>query len=198
MTELLLIRHGQPESGMFDPPLSAEGRSQASALARQLAPEPITAVVCSDLCRARETAEIISAAPGLDPVPMVGLREWGLPADSMQYVALESLGAESESARALDEGRFMDFVPRRVDVPAFRQIVRDTFEAILATNTEGRIAVVCHGGVINAFVSQIVSIPDVFWFHPDYTSVSRVEQRPSGRVVIRSLNEAHHLLVESQ
>ncbi|MXP20009.1 histidine phosphatase family protein [Gordonia sp. HNM0687] len=198
MTELLLVRHARPRSGGFDPELDEVGRAQAHALAAQLAGEPLTAVVCSDLRRACETAEIIAAEHDLVPTPMGGLREWGLPADSMEYVALESLAADHPGVRALDEGRFMDFVPKRVDVPAFQQVVRDTFDAILEAHPAGRVAVVCHGGTINAYVGQLVAIPDVFWFHPDYTSVSRLERRPSGRVVIRSLNEAHHLLVESE
>ena len=198
MTELLLVRHGRPESGMFDPPLDSVGRAQAGALGRHLADEQITAVVCSSLRRARETASIAFQGHGLEPVPMDGLREWGLPAESMKYVALELLGVDTPQSRAIAEGRFMDFVPERVDVPSFRAAVRESFETILAEHADGRIAVVCHGGTINAYLSQLVSIPDVFWFHPDYASVSRVERKQGGRVVIRSLNETHHLLVESE
>lgn len=198
MNELLLIRHGRPESGLMDPPLNAEGRAQAEALAGVLAQKPITAVVCSDLRRARETAGIIAAPLGLDPLPMPGLREWGLPADAMKYVALELLAAGSPQARAIDEGRFMDFVPKQVDVLAFRRAVAGVFAEILGAHGAGRVAVVCHGGTINAYLGQLVEIPDVFWFHPDYTSVSRVQQRPGGRVIIRSLNETQHLLVNAQ
>lgn len=196
MSELLLIRHARPESGLMDPPLNAEGRAQAEALAEFLAREPITAVVCSDLRRACETARIVAAPLGLDPLPLPGLREWGLPADALKYVALELLTAGSPQARAINEGRFMDFVPKQVDVRAFRRAVADVFAEILGSH-EGRVAVVCHGGTINAYLGQLVGIPDIFWFHPDYTSVSRVEQRPGGRLVIRSLNETRHLLVET-
>ena len=59
-------------------------------------------------------------------------------------------------------------------------------------------AVVCHGGTINAYVGLQLGIPDIFWFHPDYTSVTRMDSRPGGRVIVRSLNEVHHLLVESK
>lgn len=198
MTELLLVRHGRPESGAMDPPLNEEGLEQAHALARLLADEPITAVVCSDLLRARQTAEVIGEATGHTPYALPGLREWGLPADSMEYVALELLGDDAPQVIAVHEGRFMDFVPERVDIADFRQKVVDAFDKILADHPEGRVAVVCHGGTINAYVGQLVGIPDIFWFHPDYTSVSRMDSRPGGRVVVRSLNEVHHLLVESK
>jgi probable phosphoglycerate mutase len=154
--------------------------------------------VCSDLRRAKQTAEIIGEATDHTPYSLPGLREWGLPADSMEYVALELLGDDAPQVRAVDEGRFMDFVPERVDIDDFRQKVVDAFDKILARHREGRVVVVCHGGTINAYVGQLVGIPDIFWFHPDYTSVSRMDSRPGGRVVVRSLNEVHHLLVESK
>lgn len=197
MTELLLIRHGRPESGQLDPPLNEEGVAQARALALVLAQEQITGIVCSDLRRARETAEILGEATGHTPYSLPGLREWGLPADSMEYVALELLGDDAPQVRAVHEGRFMDFVPERVDIADFRHKVVDAFAKIQADHPEGRVAVVCHGGTINAYVGAMVGIPDIFWFHPDYTSVSRMDSRPGGRVIVRSLNEVHHLLVES-
>ncbi len=197
MTELLLVRHGRPESGGFDPPLNDQGLEQARALARILADEPITAIVSSDLRRAQQTAEIIGEATGHTPSSHEGLREWGLPADSMEYVALELLGDDSPQVMAIHEGRFMDFVPDRVDIDDFRQKVVDAFAKIIADHPEGRVVVVCHGGTINAYVGQLVGIPDIFWFHPDYSSVSRMDSRPGGRVIVRSLNEVHHLLVQS-
>lgn len=197
MTELLLVRHGVPLSGEMDPPLNEEGLDQAGRVARLLEDENLTGIVSSDLLRARQTAEIIAERVGLMPSATPGLREWGLDPQSMEYVALELLGADSPQATAIAEGRFMDFVPGRVDIDDFRGKVADAFAKIFADHPEGRVAVVCHGGVINAYVGLLVGIPDVFWFHPDYTSVSRVQRLPGGRVVIRSLNEVHHLLVES-
>jgi probable phosphoglycerate mutase len=57
---LLLIRHAEPDTGdgpRPDPPLSAAGRAQASALATWLAEDELAAVYTSPLRRARETAE---------------------------------------------------------------------------------------------------------------------------------------------
>ncbi len=194
MTELLLVRHGRPESGELDPPLNEEGVAQARSVARLLAREEVDAVVSSDLRRARQTAEIIGEATGHKvSATHPGLREWGLSADSMPYVALELLGDDAPQVRALEDGRFMDFVPPQVDLDGFRRKVVDAFDRILADHPRGRVVVVSHGGTINAYVGQLVRIADIFWFHPDYTSVSRLDSRPGGRVVIRSLNEIHHL-----
>jgi probable phosphoglycerate mutase len=197
MTELLLVRHGRPRSGQNDPPLNDEGVEQTERLARLLRSEDVTGLVSSDMRRAVETAGIIGAAVGHVPVAMPGLREWGLAADAMEYIAIEQLGDNHPQGVALAEGRFMDFVPERVDLVSFRQKVLQAFDEILARHPQGRVVVVCHGGTINAYLGHLVGIPDIFWFHPDYTSVSRVESLPGGRAVIRSLNEAHHLLVES-
>jgi broad specificity phosphatase PhoE len=81
-TRLLLVRHGATSStaedrfsGAVNVDLSEEGRAQAAALARRLADDPITAVYCSGLTRARETADIIARPHGLAPVQVDGLRE---------------------------------------------------------------------------------------------------------------------------
>jgi broad specificity phosphatase PhoE len=87
MARLLLIRHGQSAwnaegrwQGWADPPLSAEGEVQALAAAERLRDEGLTAVVSSDLQRARHTAELIAGRldlPLLDPVPDLRERHIG-------------------------------------------------------------------------------------------------------------------------
>jgi len=69
---ILLARHAESTwnaerrwQGQGDPPLSALGRTQAAALARELQPRGVGAVVASDLLRAAETAEIVGAVLGV-------------------------------------------------------------------------------------------------------------------------------------
>jgi broad specificity phosphatase PhoE len=72
---ILLARHGETDdnappqrfSGTIDSPLSERGREQARALAEKVADVGIAAIWTSHLVRARETAEIIGAALGLEP-----------------------------------------------------------------------------------------------------------------------------------
>ncbi len=86
MAELWLARHGQTDDnrdgdifqGFRDTPLNDTGRRQAHGLAQKLLADgslTLQALFCSDLSRAHETASIVGAAIGLDPVPDARLRE---------------------------------------------------------------------------------------------------------------------------
>jgi broad specificity phosphatase PhoE len=82
MTTLLLVRHGETDwnaerrwQGHADVSLNQRGREQAEQLAAQLAEEAVDAVYSSDLCRARETAEILGARLGTAVVLDPDLRE---------------------------------------------------------------------------------------------------------------------------
>jgi probable phosphoglycerate mutase len=79
---VLLVRHGATTqsaedrfAGSSDVELSDEGRAQARALARRLAPDPLTAVYASPLGRTVETAAILAKPHGLTPEAIDGLRE---------------------------------------------------------------------------------------------------------------------------
>ena len=80
------LRHGQSANnlldivnGWTDCSLSDAGREQARAVAATISGAGITAVYCSSLVRARETAEIVAGAAGLTPIVVEGLKErnWG-------------------------------------------------------------------------------------------------------------------------
>jgi phosphohistidine phosphatase SixA len=66
VTAFYLVRHGETTGGPGDPGLAETGRSQASAVAAQLATHSIAAVYASPLRRARETAAVIAAGVGCD------------------------------------------------------------------------------------------------------------------------------------
>lgn len=79
---LLLVRHGESVwnaerrwQGQADPPLSRLGEAQAADAAQRLAPLGFSAIVASDLVRARRTAEILAAILGLPVQVEPGLRE---------------------------------------------------------------------------------------------------------------------------
>ena len=54
------------------------------------------------------------------------------------------------------------------------------------------IAIVCHGGVINAYIGHILGIEQDMFFRPAHASISRV-LAGDGRRVVSTLNEMHHL-----
>jgi broad specificity phosphatase PhoE len=160
--EVLLVRHGETDDnaadrfqGQLDTPLNARGREQARTLARELAGEGLRALYSSPLARARETAEIVGARLGLDPVLDPRLME----ADSGDWSG--RLYAEIIAAQpgAFDAWRAAD--------PAFRfpngesvaeQAAR--VAAALADVGGGPLpaVVVCHGGVIRAVEGLGVAI----------------------------------------
>jgi broad specificity phosphatase PhoE len=82
---VLLARHGETDDnrqpirfqGFRDTPLNDNGRAQARELADRVAAqtEPIRSLWCSDLSRARETAEIVGTHIGLEPRLDPRLRE---------------------------------------------------------------------------------------------------------------------------
>src|SRR6187200_544713 len=82
VTTILLARHGETDwnregrfQGHADPPLNRTGRDQAVELSVALMAEDLAAVYSSPLQRALETAEIVAASRGLEPVTVAALRE---------------------------------------------------------------------------------------------------------------------------
>jgi broad specificity phosphatase PhoE len=85
---VVLLRHGRTEwnatgrfQGQLDSPLDLIGRAQAAAAAVAVAPMQFDALVSSDLARALDTAEAVSAESGvavdLDPrLREIDLGEW--------------------------------------------------------------------------------------------------------------------------
>jgi broad specificity phosphatase PhoE len=81
-TRLYLVRHGATQltaedrfAGDIGVELSAEGRSQAERLAARVRDHDISAIYCSPLSRAVETARIIATGCSLEPRLSDGLRE---------------------------------------------------------------------------------------------------------------------------
>ena len=59
-----------------------------------------------------------------------------------------------------------------------------------------RIAVVCHGGVINAYLAHVLGLGGEMargFFYPNYTSIHRVAAASSGERSVVTINETSHL-----
>jgi 2,3-bisphosphoglycerate-dependent phosphoglycerate mutase len=184
--ELLLIRHARPlrvESvdGPADPGLSDLGQRQAEALATWLAPERIEAVYTSPLRRSVETAEPVGEALRLAVTPDDALAEYD--ADAMAYIPIEEL-------RAAGDPRWMEGPD---DIAGFQARVVEGVDRLAAAHPSQRIALVCHGGVINVVVSAVLGIGPRMIFLPAYTSISRVLVASTGERSLESLNETGHL-----
>jgi 2,3-bisphosphoglycerate-dependent phosphoglycerate mutase len=76
MTSVYLVRHAHAHwTPSEQRPLSEEGRAAAAALARHLAPIPVSAIYCSPARRAMETIEPLAEARGIRPEIVPDLRE---------------------------------------------------------------------------------------------------------------------------
>jgi broad specificity phosphatase PhoE len=196
--DLLLIRHAEPVriapgeggGGPVDPELTPRGRAQAQRLADWLAGEQLDAVVTSPLRRARETAAPVAAAHAIAIEIGPELIEYDAQAD--HYVPAEELKAEKDARwHAMIEGRWEDFGGEPPD--QFRARIVPCLDAIIERSPGRRVAVVCHGGVINVYLAALLGLDRTLWFEPGYTSVSRVVAARSGPRSLVTLNETAHL-----
>ena len=67
------------------------------------------------------------------------------------------------------------------------------FERVIEANPGGKVAIVAHGGVINAYASHVLGIDNPLFFLPHYTSVNRFLASRAGHRSVVSLNETGHL-----
>ena len=69
-----------------------------------------------------------------------------------------------------------------------------TIEGLIEAHPGQRIAVVCHGGVINNYLCHVLALvrPRGF-FYPNYTSVNRVAAARGGTRTVVTVNETSHL-----
>jgi len=191
--ELLVIRHGLPltvqsEDGPADPSLSEEGREQAAKLARWLADEPIDRIYTSPMARAAQTAAPLAELKGMTPVVEPGIVEFD--SESNTYIPLEELKRTNYERwkELMDAGWYSAMDPEE-----FQRIVVEAMERIIADNRGGRVAVVCHGGVINIWSAHLLKLKSPLFFNPYYTSINRFMAASSGERSLVSLNETGHL-----
>src|SRR3954467_14145308 len=113
MTELLLVRHGLPVSGVAQPGLSPEGVEQARRLGTWLKAEDVDVLVSSPMRRARETADAVAGEMGPQAGAVADDLRGGDPAlPPRAYTAVEEMGPTDPRAIAIAEGRYEDFVPQ--------------------------------------------------------------------------------------
>jgi probable phosphoglycerate mutase len=192
--ELILVRHAEPvkivdADGPADPPLAERGLRQAERLASYLADEAIGAVWSSPMVRARETSAPLAAALGVSVLVDTELAEWDREATS--YIPVEELKANKDARWvAMVEGNFDG---ADIDPAVFQRGVVTAIEHIITGNPGASVAVVCHGGVINAYLAHILGIDRPLWFEPKYTSIHRVLASRRGDRSLECLNETAHL-----
>ena len=188
--DLVLVRHARPEridggDGPADPELTPLGHRQAAAMAALLGTESFDAIYVSSMVRARQTAAPLEAALGLTAVLSPGVREFD--ATDRHYVPVEELKAD----KALWQKTVDRF--QNEDMTAFSATVVETIEQIIADHRGHRVAVVCHGGVINVWAAHVLGLAPRPFVDVGYTSISRFVASSTGIRSVFSLNELPHL-----
>lgn len=186
--ELVLIRHGLPlrNDESSDPDLSPEGLDQARKVADWLVHEGADAVWSSPMRRAVQTAQPFADHQGHEVRQHHGVAEFDR--DSGSYVPMEVMKRENyEAWLAFARGE------HAMDIEAFSAAVVGALEEVIAAHPGQRVAVFCHGGVINVWTAHVLGMAPRLFFEPGYTSVHRYMCARSGQRNVAALNELAHL-----
>jgi phosphoserine phosphatase len=197
MSRLLLARHGQSLAnavrrfqGLQDVALSELGLRQAAALGQALRRRRVVAVYTSPLERARRTAEIAAEGLGLAVMPVDDLRELSL--GEWEGQTVEEISARPGNPYTQWVRDPVAYLPPGgeplSDVQA--RVVR-VMEDIAAAHPNGQEAlVVCHGGVISAYLAHCLGLPLSSIWRLTLSNCSLTEISPPR---VRSVNSTRHL-----
>ena len=155
MTIVYFARHGESDwnaanrfQGHSDRPLTELGRRQAEQLAEALtAATSLSAIYSSPLRRALETAAIVGARLGLEPVQLDGLRE----VDVGAWAGLSRTEVERRHPKAFR--RWLDGGEGWEDGETYAAMAARVLEAVRGiadAHPDDELLVVSHGGPIRA------------------------------------------------
>ncbi len=199
--KILLIRHGETLwnasgklQGHRDVPLSEKGLRQAEAIAQRLSGEKVDVVYCSDLQRARITAEKIAGFHGLEVRVTSQLREMNFGRwESLTYQEITHSDDQLLSSWSLDP---MSFCPPEGElVGEMAARIKAALQQIVAENPDKVIVVVCHGGPIRTFLAQMLGmdLKDNWQLQIDNASLNIVEFPDGYKGILTLLNDQTHL-----
>ena len=211
MVKLYFIRHGRQNSGLcnVDVPLDDAGIRQAQLVAKRLELYNINKLYCSNLIRARETAEIIGENLGLQPIIEEDFRE-------ISFGDMEGLdGAQLKE-------RFGDFIEERKKakedipnpggesgedvfnraMPIIRRIIEES-KGQGSENCQKNIAIVTHGGLIRSVLAGVLEAPFAkkLCIGKDLENCSITEinfDEETGNFIVERINDYAHIEVEPE
>lgn len=207
---IYLIRHGKadqrpsahattPRGVTADPPLDETGRVQADVLARRLLMmPPPAAIYCSTLTRARQTIAPYVDATGSPVLYHDDLAEWH--GGEWELKEFEELLVEHEEIprRILFQDPLFFLAPGGEAFDAFQDRVVAQIEGAVAAHPRGDLWIVCHGGVINAYISWVLGLGDQqeMFFLPPNTSINTVKVLGDRRVLWFLADDTHYTAPE--
>jgi alpha-ribazole phosphatase len=202
---LYLIRHGSTKGdgkvrykGSLDVPLSPAGEKEIEKTAEyvnavlEASGRELSAVYCSDLSRARRSAEILTSAVGSKPIVMPGLRERNFGAwEGMTFDEIEERWPDAFRAWAKDP---LNHSPLDGETTLeVSERVNKALDEILENHSGEAIAIVAHGGVNRAMLCRFMGVPleNIFRIEQDHGAVSVIEFY-DGYPVVKLLNYRGH------
>lgn len=218
-TELVFVRHGQPEwvrdgLNVDNPPLTALGHEQAQRLAERLADEHFDEILVSPLTRADQTARPLLQRLGREPVLAPWLEEIRNPVWHGTPVERAEEAFRAERARpahrrweGLDGGEpVRDFVERvHRDMQLFlaeRGIApaREDLPVWRIEQPGAKILLIAHAGTNAVAFGHLLGLQPVPWewerFVLGHASVSRIESLATGdghTFSLTKLGDVEHL-----
>ena len=182
--EILLLRHAQSQGndeGRFGghgaTPLTQRGRQQAEAAARALGREGgLTAILCSDLVRAVQTAQFISQATGVDITTTTELRERSV--GIFTGLTFTEAAERHPEAYAALMRRDPNVCPP--DGETHWQCAARAgacFDRAILRHQTGRILMVSHAFTINLILRRLFGLTDSQFFQTDNCALHRLKRR---------------------
>lgn len=198
MRDIYLLRHGQVASsrpwrflGQGDATLTDEGRAQMREWGEAFAGKPLAGILCSDLERCRESADIIldagaAAVPTVDPgIREICLGEW----EGLTVAEVEEKFPGAYRERGLNMGGFVPsggesflMLQQRALAALERAIAR-------CEGRDGPLLAVTHIGVCRVVVAHILQIPlpAIFYLEQRFGRAHHI-RLDKGRYSIAGLN----------
>ncbi len=202
---LYLIRHGKashsstgelrtPQGLVADPPLDDVGRGQVEILTRRLLKMPRPAgLYVSPLTRARQTVAPFEREAGMTATVVDDLAEWF--GGDWEFKEFEELIGEHPEMpnRVLMQDPVFELAPGAESKAGFQGRVVPAVEAALAAHPGGDVWIVCHGGVINVYLSQILGLhpQQELFFLPPNTSLNTIRVIGDERFVWFIADDTH-------
>lgn len=199
-TRLLLLRHGETPlsvqrrfSGRGDPELTERGLAQARAAAARLSSYDVAAVVSSPLQRARQTAQAVADAVGVevsvdDDLTETDFGDW----EGLTFADIQK-GWPAELSAWL--GSPDEAPPGGESFTATFARVRAARARLLATHPDATVLVVSHVTPIKTMLMDALEGgPGVLYrVHLDTASLCSAEWWADGQAVVRLVNDTAHL-----
>ena len=139
--------------------------------------------------RAIETADAISRLHNVPVLIDDELAEFDR--DATSYIPIEEMRRTRDPR--LQAWANDDFSDTGGDPAEFKVRCAAAIERVVTANPGAKVAVVCHGGVVNAYLGTVAETSRLFTFDISYTGISRVAASRTGVRTITAVNETAHL-----